>query len=287
MLLRSPFVRYKSGLKQVYRIVTLCPVFHSKRRFTLDIIYNPSGISDSRMGPWLDFASWNWDLRTKLDVTYQGTTSATTPGSGQILIKLATAGEWATHGAGNPAAATISNSSTSFTTFLNPNMGITSAHGELLTHEIGHSLGYFNFSGGVHSNDSDDIMYPTVGLGNFPISTMDAFGVNQYTSLSAADSPDIKSAILASDFDMFIPDINVNGSIRQIQLNYDGVVNLGTGNKHTWTIWSNVANEEGSGGSGSVSGTAVAIGGVQSMGTDYTSVVMEVVGSQVQLTSWV
>jgi hypothetical protein len=253
----------------------------------MDIIFNNAGISDSRMGPWMDFTAWAWDLRTKLDVSYQGTTAATTPNSGQILIKLATAGEWATHGTGNPAAATISNSSTSFTTFLNPNIGISSAHGELLMHEVGHSLGYFNFSGGLHSNDSDDIMYPTVGLGNFPISTMDAFGVNQYTSLATADSPDVVSAILDAGFNMFIPDVSVNGAKRQIQLANHTIQDLGTGAKHTWDIWSNVANEEGVGGSGTVTVASVSLVGVQSMGTDYTSVQMTVIGSQVQLDSWV
>lgn len=261
----------------------------------MNIAINTAGMSNpAAMEYWTERAAWLWDLRTNKDFVYTGPTSSTTPGAGETLLLMPTATVWASLGgsASSPNAFTQDSGSGQIIYF-NPYIAITGAHDELIKHEMGHAAGYFTLYGGFHSNDPDDIMYPSVGIGNFPIDTADAQGVNNFSPLPTTDTADLHSTYLRDDLDMFVPELLVAGTPYQAQLDYQGVVNLGAGSKPTHLLHSYAVNEEATGASPDyVSGSTVylnrleAFTGQQDYANAQFSVV--IVGSSIflQLDSW-
>lgn len=243
----------------------------------MNVYLNTANMSSPDVANWVSYNSWLWDLRTGCDVDYQGTTSNTAPGSGEMLIRMATSQEWTTYNNSgvNANAITISQNGGKII-FINPNIAITPQYEKLIEHEMGHALGYFSLSGIDHSPDPDDVMYPIIS-NQKSITTADVFGVRIGTALPYTHAMDVTSSVLMLDNDLFIPDI----SGYQAHLDYVGVVN----GKQTWNLASYTANEESQGSASTFTGTHAHLHSVQTMGQDYVNVELSVVGTVVQLES--
>lgn len=244
----------------------------------MEVLFNPHGINYPGVQGWIEWASWVWNLRTQVEVTFGGITSRASPEAGQTIIRLATASEWVPSAGNTQANAWTLESGNGSTILLNPNVPIHPLYEKLVIHELGHALGYFTIFGGEHSNDRNDIMHYAVSEDTFPVSTADANGVISFSRLPKHHAPDTKSAVLGPDFDLYHPDING----RQVWLDYLGIVN----GRPAWDIASVEINEESTGSASYLSGNMAFVPLVHSMDQDYANVVLEVVGSQVQLVSW-
>jgi hypothetical protein len=246
----------------------------------MDILFNPAGLSYGPLQGYIQFAAWLWSHRTGISLTFGGTTTESTPASGQIIIRNAKPAEWAEYG-GNaeaPNAYTIQDNESSLILF-NPHIPPQPLYDKLIIHEIGHALGFFSMYG-AHSGDRDDVMHPSIGEHSFPLSMADANGVLAFGSMLRTNEPDTKCSVLMPDFDIAIPDING----KQVLLDYRG---LNANGKHAWIIASITDNEESAGCPTYVSGDRAFIHSLHSMGQDYANVELSIVGSHVQLESFV
>jgi hypothetical protein len=168
------------------------------------IYYNPERPITGIEG-MIQFAAWEWSLRTGARIEYVGhTAQQSLPDA--VVVRMSNSAEWLailgftpwSHG----AFATTSDKR-SFVIGINP--FIPSMTLGLMVHEIGHCI---TIDAG-HSTDPDDIMYPNVAA-NLGITTNDMLTrteVGGGMSAPAIDEPNRLCAVMMPNMDVWHPDI--------------------------------------------------------------------------------
>lgn len=271
----------------------------------MDIVYNPANITHPDIGDYIDFACWLWSLRTGVEVEYGGETTANMPStSNHVLIRLATTTEWETHvlpRIGNVSAATLEVTNGSRLILFNPDAEVTDRHFNLIQHEIGHALRYERPTPffpqppsqipSSHSADPSDLMYGTIFDDNH-LGVSDARGVVEFTPFPIVNTPDMRSAVLMPDMDIFHPHFNKqNDPIfnfnTAVWLDYDEDSFATTGH-HEWEI----GRITGAGTNGQPSeddymdGNIIYLGSILSPDVEYQNVQLEVIGASTVRLIW-
>lgn len=186
----------------------------------MDIFYNNARKYTGLEGT-LEFVAWNWNLRCGVRLRYAGYTDAPNTVEDSVVVRSATTEEWTRNGYGllNPAAFAASNDEGEFVIAINPYFPNPTLN--LMLHEVGHVL---NMSAG-HSDRPEDILYPNVARA-FGLTINDILTrteVGDGISVPVLDTPDLTSAVLMPNMDVFHPDMRgATGVNHQGYLKYIG-----------------------------------------------------------------
>lgn len=206
----------------------------------MNVYFNP--IRDfAGIDAMLQFACWEWSMRTGTRINYMGrTTEPMIPNA--VIVRISNSEEWLAipgFSSWNPGAFATTQNNREFTVGINPFFPNVTLG--LMTHEIGHCL---NFSVG-HSSDPDDIMHPNAAA-NLGITSADMLTRTEGDGISTpvVGTPDRTSAILLPGMDVWHPDIRgADGQGYQGYLTYAGREN----GEHVWDLTSYAINPRSTG----------------------------------------
>ena len=177
----------------------------------------------------IEWSAWLWSLRTGVAVKYAGIVESNVAIKNAVVVRDSVPGEYDFK---NSAAFASKDDNGFYMIVFDKDKTFAEwAVRQLVTHEMGHTLGYFE-----HSDDRGDIMYPTVSPISFPVTTQDAEEVIKDLDWPQTTVPDLTSAVLLPDNDLYHPDILGH----QALLDYAGVIN----GRMSWKVLKWEVNEE-------------------------------------------